>query len=158
MQRAEFSEAVKKLKHPQKIAIAFVQAQDDRYNPITIEWFMRTSITPPMFAISIAHSRFSYQCLQQFRQFNLCFPSPQQADFAMLSGSKSGFDTDKMLSIEGDWFKGRFAGLPVLKDAAANFECDVVTQVQSGDHTIFVGRVKYTWIGVQPPLTLDMLI
>jgi flavin reductase (DIM6/NTAB) family NADH-FMN oxidoreductase RutF len=40
---------------------------------------------------------------------------------------------------------GKLQKLPVLKDAAAVFECEVVTQVKSGDHTIFVGEVKYSW-------------
>jgi flavin reductase (DIM6/NTAB) family NADH-FMN oxidoreductase RutF len=33
----------------------------------------------------------------------------------------------------------------VLKDSVAVFECEVVTQVKSGDHTIYVGQVHYNW-------------
>jgi flavin reductase (DIM6/NTAB) family NADH-FMN oxidoreductase RutF len=35
--------------------------------------------------------------------------------------------------------------MPVLEDAVAVFECEIVTQVRSGDHTIFVGEIKYCW-------------
>lgn len=155
MQRVAYSDALKKIKNPQKVTVAFVKQKDGVYNPITLEWFMRTSIEPPMFAISIGHSRFSHQCLQEHRVFNLCFPAPSMVDFVKLSGSRSGRDIDKMQGIEGRWFKGRYAGLPILKDAAANFECEVISQIASGDHTIFIGKVKYSWIGDALPFTFE---
>lgn len=146
MKRVNFDEALAVIKNPQKVAIAFVQSEKNKYNAITLEWFMRTSIDPPMFAISVGHTRFSYKCLQEFRKFNLCFPGKEEREFVILSGTKSGREVDKLAAIEGEWFKGRYAGLPVLKKAAACFECDLITQVSSGDHTIYVGQVKYSWI------------
>jgi len=157
MKRVDFADALKNVKHPQKVIVAFVQSDNDRFNAITLEWFMRTSIDPAMFAISIGHTRFSYQCLQNYRNFNLCFPVPELAEFVRVAGSKSGRDYDKMKDIEGRWFKGRHAGLPILKDAAANFECEVITQLRSGDHTIYVGKVKYSWLGEAEPFTLKHL-
>ena len=157
MQRLEINKVVQKVKHPQKVAVAIVQIEPEKYNSITLEWFMRTSIDPVMFAISIGHTRFSYKCLQEYRVFNLCLPGVDLADFVRLSGTKSGSEVDKLETIEGKWFKGRFAGLPILKDAAANFECEVITQVKSGDHTIYVGKVKYAWLGDAKPLTVEEL-
>jgi flavin reductase (DIM6/NTAB) family NADH-FMN oxidoreductase RutF len=154
MQRTDINLAIQQVKQPQKVVVAFVQIEPGRFNPITLEWFMRTSIEPPMFAVSIGQTRFSYECLQEYRLFNLCFPSPEQAPFVRLSGTVSGRDSDKMDFIKDQWFKGRFAGLPILKGAAANFECEVISQVQSGDHTIYAGKVKYAWLGEARPFTL----
>ena len=61
LKKTTFQEAVKFIKHPAKVAIAVVKCSEDKFNLITIEWFMRTSLKPPMFAISIGHSRFSYE-------------------------------------------------------------------------------------------------
>ena len=146
LQNSTFQDAVKFTKHPAIVAIAIVKCSEDKFNLITIEWFMRTSIKPPMFAISIGHSRFSYECLQKFRFFNLCFPSRELAKETLLCGTKSGKDIDKLKITGLDWFKGRLAQLPILKDALANYECKIITQVKSGDHTIFVGEVKYSWL------------
>ena len=157
MQRMEINSVTQKVKHPQKVAVAIVQIEPDKFNSITLEWFMRTSIDPVMFAISIGHTRFSYKCLQENRVFNLCLPSFELKEFTRLSGTKSGSEVDKLKTIEGKWFKGRYAGLPILKDAAANFECEVITQVESGDHTIYVGKVKYAWLGEAQPLTVAKL-
>ena len=155
MNRVDFSKALTVIKYPQKVAVAFVKIDDGKFNAITLEWFMRTSIDPPMFAISVGHTRFSHQCLQDHRMFNLCFPALEHKGFVVTSGSKSGREIDKMAEIEGQWFKGRYAGLPVLKNAAACFECDLISQISSGDHTIFIGKVKYSWIGDdKAPFTL----
>ncbi|MBC8416307.1 MAG: flavin reductase family protein, partial [Candidatus Cloacimonetes bacterium] len=32
------------------------------------------------------------------------------------------------------------------KDLVANFECEITTQVRSGDHTIYVGEIKHSWL------------
>ena len=146
MNRVDFIIAKKLILHPAKITLAVVQDENGNNNLITLEWFMRTSIKPPMFAISIGHTRYSYECLQKVRKFNLCFPSKKMKELAIFCGSKSGRDLDKLETNNVEWFKGRWAQLPILKNAVANFECEVVSQVRSGDHTIFVGEVKYSWI------------
>ena len=146
LKKSTFQEAVKLVKHPAKVAIAVVKCSEDKFNIITLEWFMRTSLNPPMFAISIGHSRFSYECLQKYRFFNLCFPSKELAKETLLCGTKSGRDIDKLEVTKLDWFKGRLAQFPILKDAVANFECEIASQVRSGDHTIFIGEVKHSWL------------
>ncbi|MCD4795547.1 MAG: flavin reductase family protein [Candidatus Cloacimonetes bacterium] len=147
LEQSNFNEAVNFVKHPAKVALAIVKDNKGKFNMITLEWFMRTSLNPPMFAISIGHSRYSYQCLQDFRYFNLCIPSKEMVEEVKLCGTKSGRDIDKLEVTGLDWLKGRLAQLPVLKDGVANFECEITTQVKSGDHTIFVGEVKHSWLG-----------
>ena len=146
MKREIFSKVHSATKHPARIALAIVKDKDDKYNMITLEWFMKTSIKPPMFAISIGHTRYSHECLQNFRFFNLCLPSKEMIAVSKICGSLSGRDIDKFEKTNVEWFTGRLAKLPVLKNAKANFECKVITQVRSGDHTIFVGEVKYSWL------------
>ncbi|MCF7793019.1 MAG: flavin reductase family protein [Candidatus Cloacimonetes bacterium] len=146
MKRTDFSEANSKTKHPAKVVVAIVKDKDGKFNPITLEWYMKTSIKPPMFAISIGHTRYSHECLQQNRFFNLCFPSNQMIEAVKLWGSKSGRDLDKLEVGGHEWFAGRLDKYPIIKDAKATFECKVVTQVKSGDHTIFVGEVKLSWL------------
>ncbi|MCK9557996.1 MAG: flavin reductase family protein [Candidatus Cloacimonetes bacterium] len=138
-------EAYAKVHLPSKVAMAVTVKPDNSFNLITLEWFMRTSIAPPMFAISIGHSRYSYECLQENRYFNLVFPASTQKTLLTLAGSQSGRDIDKFAAGKVESFPGKLHKLPILKDAVACFECEVVSQVKSGDHTIYVGEVKYSW-------------
>jgi flavin reductase (DIM6/NTAB) family NADH-FMN oxidoreductase RutF len=140
------------LRLPARITIAVTKKPDAGYNLITLEWFMRTSIQPPMFAISIGHPRYSHDCLEAHRYFNLVFPSVEQESLCRLAGSTSGRDSDKFEVGKVDFFPGKLQKLPVPKASLAVLECEVVTQVRSGDHTIYVGQVHYSWIDADQAL------
>jgi len=146
MNRSEFVDVYRYINNPQKCVIAVTQDENGKYNLITLEWFMKTSITPPMYAISIGHTRYTHECLQKNRYFNLVFLSKDQRDTALLAGSKSGRNIDKLAISNEPYFLGRLQKFPLLKNAVANFECQIITQVKSGDHTIFVGEVKHSWL------------
>ena len=146
MKREEFAKVSIATKHRARVALAIVEDTDGKYNMLTLKWYMKTSIKPPMFAISIGNTRYSHECLQNVRFFNLCLPSKEMFDVFKICGSKSGRDINKFEVTGVEWFNGRLAKLPILKDAKANFECKVITQVKSGDHTIFVGEVKHSWL------------
>lgn len=145
MTHTELTKAYSRTHLPAKVALAVTEKPGGGYNLITLEWFMRTSIQPPMFAISIGHNRFSHQCLEANRFFNLVFPSKEMKELLSMAGSTSGKDTDKLEQGKVDYIPGKLNKLPVPKDAVAVFECEVVTQVRSGDHTIYVGEVRHSW-------------
>ena len=154
MKITDFTTTIASTKNPSKIAIAVVKDKKDKINMITLEWFMRTSIKPPMFAISVGHTRYSYECLQNYRYFNLCIPSKEMVKATEICGTESGRNVNKLELINQDWFSGKLKKLPIFRDALANFECEVVTQVKSGDHTIFVGEVKYSWLNENKKILL----
>lgn len=141
----EISNANSLIHLPAKVVMAVTEKPAGAYNIITLEWFMRTSIAPCMYAISIGHSRYSYECLEAVRYFNLVFPSIELKSLVSLSGSTSGRDIDKFVDSQVAHFPGKLHKLPILKDALVNLECEVVSQVRSGDHTIYVGEVQYAW-------------
>lgn len=129
-----------------RVALAIVELPDGQANVITLEWFMKTSIKPPMFAISVGHERYSHVALQENRYFNLVIPSSDMRESTLYFGTKSGRFSDKLKEQNIKSFPGKYKKLPILEDAVANFECKIITQVNSGDHTIFVGEVKYSWV------------
>ncbi len=152
MKQCDLPAAYGQVHLPAKVALAVTQKVDGNYNLITIEWFMRTSIQPPMFAISIGHTRFSHDCLELNRYFNLVFPSPELKPLLTLCGSNSGRDIDKFTAGDVKFFPGKLHKLPILSEALVNFECEVVSQVRSGDHTIYIGEVAYSWLDTEKQL------
>ncbi len=145
MKQTDLTSAYGLVHLPAKVALAVTEKPGGGYNLITLEWFMRTSIQPPMFAISIGHSRYSHDCLLENRYFNLVFPSVEMKPLCAMAGSCSGREVDKFEQGEVQSVKGKLHKLPVPREAVAVFECEVTSQVRSGDHTIFVGEVRYSW-------------
>ncbi|HUV08715.1 MAG TPA: flavin reductase family protein [Spirochaetia bacterium] len=128
-------------KYPEHVVIAIVPERSGKYNPITLEWTMTTSHDPPMMAISVGLPRYSLGLIREARQFVIAFPSAEMASDALFYGTHSGRDMDKIdyfgtetqpaLKIDGVLFCG----------AVANFECSLESELETGDHVIFVGRV-----------------
>lgn len=143
---ASFAESYALLNRKAFAALLITQKPDESFNSMTMEWYMRTSIQPPMFAISVGHTRYSYECLRDKRYFNLVIPSKQMEELTHISGRHSGREIDKLSMVKLEHFSGKLQRFPVFKDALACFECEVISQIRSGDHTIFIGQVKHSWV------------
>ncbi|NLO43944.1 MAG: flavin reductase family protein [Candidatus Cloacimonetes bacterium] len=152
MKQIEMPKAYMKTRLPSKGVLIVSEKPDGNHNIMTAEWFMRTSIDPPMFAISVGHPRYTHDCLMDKRYFNLIFPGKEMNELMRLAGSKSGREIDKFTAGEIEYFPGKLRKLPVLKDALACFECEIISQIKSGDHTVFIGQVRYSWLNDEQEL------
>jgi len=150
--QTDFSQAYAQVHLPAKVARAVTEKPGGGYNLITLEWFMRTSIQPAMFAISIGHSRYTLECLEKNRFFNLVFPGEELHPLCNLAGSTTGREIDKFAEGKVECFPGKLHKIPVLKESIVTFECEVITQVRSGDHNIYVGQVHYSWLNDEKQL------
>lgn len=139
------SDAIKRMNRPSRLALAVSKLENGKYNVITLGWFMHTSFEPPMFAISVAQKRYSYELLSKNRKFVLSIPSTKMGRQVMKCGVISGRNLDKISEYNMKTQKGKLSDIPLLKDAVVNFECKTISQIRSGDHTIFIGEVKYSW-------------
>jgi flavin reductase (DIM6/NTAB) family NADH-FMN oxidoreductase RutF len=128
-------------KYPEQIVIAIVRDSDGKYNPITLGWTMITSHKPPMMAIAVAHNRHSRKAIEDSGEFVIAFPSSLMADAALFYGTKSGRDTDKLKEHPVATEPATEVDSLLLTDAVANFECKLESQLETGDHILYVGRI-----------------
>lgn len=140
MREAPLAEALR-AKYPEHVVLASVLGPDGRPNLITLGWCMTTSGDPPMLAISVAFTRYSHACLTANPEFVLAFPAASQAAAALWCGTHSGRDADKFKEAGLEALPARKVKPPLVAGAVANFECRVEATVDTGDHTIFAGRV-----------------
>jgi flavin reductase (DIM6/NTAB) family NADH-FMN oxidoreductase RutF len=138
--RVDYSEAIT-AKYPEQIVIAIARDRNGKHNPITLGWTMIVSHEPPMMALSIGKTRYSLEAFRQAREFVVAFPSEHQRDEAMLFGTKSGRDMDKLASAGCAVAPASEIDSVLLADAVANFECKLTAELETGDHVVFVGEV-----------------
>ncbi len=110
-------------------------------NLITVDWHMPASFRPAMYAISIGKSRFSYGLIRSSRCFCVNFIGGEYKEIALTCGRESGMQVDKfhetgMIKEECDKLD-----CPRLGQARAYLECEVVSEVDAGDHMIFIGKI-----------------
>ena len=137
-------------KYPEQVVLAIAKDAEGKYNPIALGWMMYTSGQPPMLAISIGLTRHSLQALRHAREFVVCFPSAEMADDTLHFGTVSGRDEDKLATRGTKTQRATKIDCVVLSDAVANFECVLESELVTGDHAIFVGRVVATHMHEDP--------
>ena len=152
MQEAvEYSQAIVR-KYPEQVVIAIAKDPQGKYNPITLGWIMPTSNQPPMFAISVAFARHSYEAIRGAREFVISYPSVDMAKDALFHGTKSGRDMDKLAECGTAVQPASKIDCVLLSEAVANFECVLDGELESGDHAIFSGRVVQAHIHTKPDI------
>jgi len=116
---------------------------DKRGNPniIGLGWWTFVSWTPKMMVISIGRERYSHECIEYCKEFVLCFPSKEQKNGAWLCGEKSGRDIDKFKETGFMAIPSKIVKPPIIEGSTVAYECKVVDKLETGDHTIYVGKI-----------------
>ncbi|MBI5056076.1 MAG: flavin reductase family protein [Nitrospirae bacterium] len=113
----------------------------ERPNIMGLSWWMFSSWSPLMVAVSVGHKRYSHECLEHHGEFVLCFPSEGQEKDSWICGSKSGSEMDKFKDTGFKAVPSKSVKPPAIDGATVSFECKVVDQVESGDHTVYIADV-----------------
>jgi flavin reductase (DIM6/NTAB) family NADH-FMN oxidoreductase RutF len=138
--KVKYEQAIK-TKYPEQVVIAIAKDRAGKANPITLGWTMIVSGEPPMMAIAVAKTHYSIETITHSECFTIAFPSSEMADAALFFGSKSGRNVDKFAEFKCKTEPAKEIDSVLLSDAVANFECTLESQMVTGDHVIFVGKV-----------------
>lgn len=111
----------------------------EKINGMTAAWATQVSFNPPMAAVSIAQQRFTYGLIKESGRFCLNALAEDGINLAKHFGFKSGRSFDKFKGID---YKATMSGLPVLAEAYAYIDCELVNMFDTGDHTLFIGSVS----------------
>ncbi len=124
----------------------------EKINGMTAAWVSQVSFRPRLLSVSIAPQRYTYELIKESGIFCLNVLGEGQVDIAKHFGFQSGREVDKFAGWE---YFSALKGSPVLKEAIAYFECQVVSSYEAGDHMLFIGELidhKVLKEGVAPLL------
>jgi len=136
-------------KYPEQQVFAIANDPAGKPNPITLGWTMITSANPPMMAISVSPKRYSANVIRNAKCFTISFPSAQMAKESLFFGSKSGRDIDKLKQSNLAHEPAKVIDSILLTDAVANFECTLESELVTGDHIIFVGKIVASHVNTE---------
>jgi flavin reductase (DIM6/NTAB) family NADH-FMN oxidoreductase RutF len=111
---------------------------------MTANAFMSVSLNPKLVLVSIGEKAKMLEKIQQSKKYAVNILSQDQK---VLSMNFAG-QLEKPVDVQFE----ELGGLPVIKDALAQISCQVVNEVQAGDHTLFIGEVTDIKITEQDPL------
>ena len=113
-------------------------------NIMTAAWCFPLSFDPPLFGVSISSKRHTFSLLQEAKRFAINTTAPGMEDAAMLCGRNSGKDMDKFAKSGLTKEEARKIDCPLIKESPLSIECELVRTIDTGDHTLFVGKLVNT--------------
>jgi 3-hydroxy-9,10-secoandrosta-1,3,5(10)-triene-9,17-dione monooxygenase reductase component len=128
--------------------VAFITAAPDGGPAgLIVNSLTSVSLEPPLVSFSPARSSLTWSRMRRTGRFGVNVLAWRHERFAMRA-TPAGADRFAGL----DWELGR-SGVPLLMDALACLECEIVAEHPAGDHWIVVGRVAHLRIASdQDPL------
>jgi 3-hydroxy-9,10-secoandrosta-1,3,5(10)-triene-9,17-dione monooxygenase reductase component len=116
--------------------VAFVTAAPDGEPAgLIVNSLTSVSLDPPLVSFCPARSSLTWSRMRRARRFGVNLLARQHERFAVRATPAGA---DRFADI--DWQPGR-RGAPLLTDALATLECEIVAEHPAGDHWIVVGQV-----------------
>ena len=103
---------------------------------VTANSFSSVSLEPPLVLWSQARTSPSHRAFFEAPVFAVNILAEDQVHLSRRFATSGG---DKFANLEID--EG-LSGLPLLRGCSAWLECEVVSKIPGGDHTIYIGEVK----------------
>ena len=114
----------------------------------TVNWVTQASFAPPLVVVGVKADSGAHAIIKETGAFalNVLGKGQQALAYTFFKPAERKGDT-----ISGEPFKAGTTGAPILANAPAFVECRLVSTVEQGDHSVFVGEVVDA--GVRTPPT-----
>jgi len=136
-----------RLLHPRPVVVIVSGKDLDDYSCMAASWVMPVSRRPPIVAVAIARSRYTYEKIVESREFNLCILGVEHVDKVDYLGTVSGRDVrDKISASKLTKAKARKTSPPIIAESIAVVECKLRDIVEAGDHDLVLGDVLEAYV------------
>jgi len=112
-----------------------------RDNAMAVAWHTPVSASPPLYGITVAPKRFTYQLISESKEFGINFLPFEVAELVAAVGGCSGNEVDKFQRFNIAKDKPVKTAVPILQAAYAAYECQLVDERDYGDHKFLVGKI-----------------
>ncbi len=113
----------------------------EKSNILTVAWTGTICTDPAMTYISIRKERYSYDIINETKEFVLNLTTKDLVNATDWCGVRSGKDYDKFKECNLTKEKANFVSCPMIKESPISIECKVVEAKELGSHTMFIAKV-----------------
>jgi len=111
----------------------------EELNGFTMSWLMQSSFKPPLIVNCVKRDSGSHAMIKKSGVFAISFLDSEQKDLAAKFFKPKRRVGNKFEDVE--FYQGAATGCPIISDSLGYVECKLVSSVEEGDHTVFVGEV-----------------
>ncbi len=154
MRQVSVSEAMKR-KYPEWLVLVVSRDGEGQPDVMPAGWCMICSSKPPLMAVAVGKGRYTHRCIEQTGEFVLAWAGKGQGELVTYTGSHSGADADKFEALSIATSPPAATNVPLIEGCVAHLECKLHKQIETGDHSIFVGEVVAAHVPDEPIRKLE---
>ena len=132
---------------PYGLYVLTAETRDGRLAAATVNWVTQASFEPPLVAVGVKVGSSPHSIIPETKAFALSILGKGQGNVAYAFFKPAQRDGDR---IGGEPVRAGTTGSPILVNAPAAVECELVATVEQGDHAIFVGKVVEASVATEP--------
>ena len=132
------------LVYPMPIFLVGTYDGEGKANIMAAAWSGICCSEPPMLAVSIRKSRWTYEAIIKREAFTISVPSGELAAQTDFAGIASGRKTDKFKELGLTAVKAEFVDAPYVGECPVVLELALHSATDLGAHTQFIGIIKDT--------------
>ncbi|HBC86316.1 MAG TPA: hypothetical protein DCZ94_05105 [Lentisphaeria bacterium] len=141
MQRhAEIEKAIER-KYPEQVVLVTTRGKDGKANVMACGWTCTISGEPLMFILGIDDDSHTFELIRETKEFVVAYPHEFMKEETLIAGSCHGDEVDKIEKAGLNTQNAKKVKAPLISDAVANFECELVDIIKPGDCTLVLGKV-----------------
>ena len=107
-------------------------------------WHMPVSADPFTYAIAIGKEKYAARIIEKSKCFVVNFISHESKDVVLFCAKHHGEHVNKMKTLNMNLLEAKNIDCPFLEITVAHLECEVINEMETGDHKIFFGKVVFS--------------
>jgi len=124
---------------PQLVSLITTLDRAGQPNVATFAWVTSTSHDPELIAVSVSEARYTHECLTD--EFVVNLPTKDLVEQVWAVGTLSGRNKNKFQVAGLTPIPSVVVKPPRIAECLTHIECRIVDTLETGDHTIFIGKV-----------------
>jgi flavin reductase (DIM6/NTAB) family NADH-FMN oxidoreductase RutF len=128
-------------KYPEQVVLVTTCGKDGKTNVMAVGWITVASSDPLMFILGIDEEAHTYKLIKETGHFVVAFPHEGMSTETLHAGKCHGNGRDKISEAGLKTQEAKLVKSPLLADAVANFECELVDMIKPGDCAVVIGKV-----------------
>lgn len=139
--KADVGDYFYRLLHP-SLTVLLVSKSSEKVNVMACSWCTPVSEDPPLIAVAVSKESLTNQLIRESREFTVNVPPASMLKQIWKAGTTSGRRVDKVKALGLKLSSSKAISTPVVEGCLASLECTVVSEVEAGECTLFIGEVK----------------
>lgn len=131
---------------PKVPALVVSQSSEKGPNLMTAIWWTVSGFRPYKMLLAVAHETYTYEIIQENKEFVMAAPTSDMMDAVVLCGYRSGREMDKIRELDLELLPGDKVDVPLLAAASGNVECKIKDGFEYDGHTYYFAEVVRAYV------------